>query len=64
MNIRNWTNHYCEASRGAPSELAFRNIVNLLIPSPELAWHMMTTINQLDLNMVLVSLKSLCLIHR
>lgn len=63
-NVRNWVNQYCEASKAAPSERAFRNIVTILIPQQEYAHAFMVSINQLDLNLSLVALKVMCLIHR
>lgn len=63
-NIKNWVNHYCEVSKKAPSELAFRNIVNIMIPQQEHARSFMVSINSLDLNMVIIALKAMILIHR
>ena len=65
-NIQNWVNQYCEVSKNPPSELAFRNLMNTLINQPSLEYTktFMVTINKLDLNMVIVALKSMILIHR
>lgn len=57
-------NHYCEANKNPPSELAFRNIINLLIPNPSLTRQFMVAISRMDVTMVIVALKSFCLIHR
>ena len=64
INIQNWVNHYCEANKNAPSELVFRNIVNVLIPNEKFIRTFMVTISKLDIKMVAVALKSFCLIHR
>ena len=64
MSIRNWVNHYCEANKNAPSELTFRNIVNMLIPNVKLTRSFMVAISQMEVTMVIVALKSFCLIHR
>lgn len=62
--IKNWVSYYCEMSRNAPSELAFRNLINVLIPKPEFARCFMMSINKVDMSMAIVVLKSICLIHR
>ena len=62
--IRNWVSYYCEASRNAPNELVFRNLINVLIPKPEFARCFMVSLNQCDMGMAIVVLKCACLIHR
>ena len=64
MSIHNWVNHYCEANKNPPSELTFRNIVNMLIPNVKLTRTFMVAISQMEVTMVIVALKSFCLIHR
>ena len=63
-NIKNWVNHYCEMGKKAPSELAFRNLVNLLIPQQELAHPFMVSLNQLNFDLVVIALKAMILIHK
>jgi hypothetical protein len=51
-------------SKNAPSERAFRNLVTTLMPKLEYTRSFMVSINQMDLNMVIVALKAMILIHR
>lgn len=63
-NVRNWVNQYCEVSNKAPSELAFRNIVHVLLDQQEFVNAFMKSINWLDHNQIIATLKSMILIHR
>ena len=55
---------YCELSINAPIEASFRQIANILITKQEFTREYLVALNQLDLGMVLVNLKAMCLIHR